>query len=102
MKKQKPYDQMTTAELARATNEFDRPFVAFRRSTPLTAEMRRAHRRAAKRARGRPRVGQGAAKLYISMERDLLKRADSFARKHRISRSQLIANGVRALIGSAA
>jgi hypothetical protein len=102
MKKQKPYEQMTAAELSIATREYDEPFLALRQSTPLTPALRAAHRRAAKQGRGRPRVGNGAAKLYISMERGLLKRADSFARKHGMSRSQLIADGLRAIIGSAA
>ena len=100
MKKHKPYDQMTTAELAEATREYDAPFVALRESKPLTPSMRRMHRRAAKR--GRPRIGKGAAKLYISMERGLLKQADNFAKAHGMTRSELIANGVRAIINPAA
>jgi hypothetical protein len=100
MNKRKPYDQMNAAELAEATKAYDEPFVALRESKPLTASMRRMHRRAAKR--GRPRIGKGAAKLYISMERGLLKKADSFARAHGMSRAELIANGVKAVIGSAA
>jgi len=100
MKKQKPYDQMTAAELAEATKEFDKPFAALQQSSPLTPTMRNAHRRAA--GRGRPRVGRGAAKLYISMERSLLKEADTYARKHGMSRSQLIASGLKAILGSAA
>ncbi len=100
MRKSKPYDQMNAAELAEATKRFDEPFVALRESKPLTPAMQRMHRRAAKR--GRPRVGKGATKLYISMERGLLKKADHFAKAHNMSRSELIANGVRAVIGSAA
>jgi hypothetical protein len=100
MKKHKPYDQMTTAELANATKRYDKPFAALKESKPLTATMRRMHRIAAKR--GRPRVGKGAAKLYISMERGLLKQADHFARIHGMSRSQLISQGIRAVLESAA
>jgi hypothetical protein len=66
----------------------------------MTATMQRMHRRAAKR--GRPRVGKGAAKLYISMERGLLKQADHFAKTHGLSRSQLISQGIRAMLESAA
>jgi len=102
MKKPKAYDQMTTAELRDATKEYDEPFAADRQARPLTLAQRALHRRAARRARGRPRIGQGATKLYISMERGLLKEADRFAKEHGMSRSELIANGVRALIGSAA
>lgn len=101
-KRHKPYDQMNAAELAAATREYDEEFGADRRARPLTARQRALHRRAAKRGRGRPRVGKGAAKLYISMERGLLKRADAFARRAGISRSELIARGVQAILGSAA
>jgi hypothetical protein len=100
MKRHKPYDQMTTAELAKATKRYDKPFAALKESKPLTAAMRQMHRRAAKR--GRPRVGKGAAKLYISMERGLLRQADHFARTHGLSRSQLISQGIRAVIDPAA
>ena len=100
MSKRKPYEQMTTSELAAATAKYDKPFVALRESKPLTPGMRRMHASAAKR--GRPRIGKGSAKLYVSMERGLLKRVDAFARAHGISRSQLIARGVRAVLNSAA
>jgi len=100
MKKMKPYDQMNAVELAEATKRYDKPFVALRESMPLTPAMRRMHREAAKR--GRPRIGQGARKLYISMERGLLKQADEFAKRHGMSRSELIANGIRKILGSAA
>ena len=100
MSKRKPYDRMTTAELAAATSRYDQPFVALRESKPLTPAMRQMHVRAAKR--GRPKIGGGAAKLYVSMERGLLKQADAFAKAHGMSRSQLIARGVRTVIESAA
>jgi hypothetical protein len=100
MTKRKPYDRMNTTELAEATKQYDKPFAALRESKPLTAAMRQMHRRAAKR--GRPRVGKGAAKLYISMERGLLEQADRFAKSHGMTRSQLIADGIKAVIGSAA
>lgn len=100
MKRHKPYAQMTSAELAKATRRYDKPFAALEESKPMTATMQRMHRRAAKR--GRPRVGKGAAKLYISMERGLLKQADHFAKTHGLSRSQLISQGIRAMLESAA
>ena len=99
-KHHKPWHKMTTAELREATREFDEPMIVPRVSRPLNAADRALHRQA--RKRGRPRIGQGAAKLYISMERGLLKQADAYARKHGLSRSELIATGVRTLISSAA
>jgi len=100
MQKQKPCDQMTAAELGRATRQYDEPFAALRESKPLTPAMRRKHRQAAKRARAR--ISKDAAKLSIRMERRLLERADRFAKSHGLTRSELIASGVRAIVGSAA
>lgn len=43
---------------------------------------------------GRPKIGQGAKNVLISLELGLLERADTFARGHRIGRSQLIAKAI--------
>jgi hypothetical protein len=56
MKMRKPYTKMTTKELAQATREFDEPFV-MDRGRALNAAERNQHRLAAKRGRGRPKVG---------------------------------------------
>ncbi len=90
-KPKKPYDEMTKDELRKATEVFDEPFVAFDQAKPLTFAQREMHRRA---RRGRPRVGNGAEKIRISIERGLLKRADAFAQKANLRRSQLIAEGL--------
>ena len=44
---------------------------------------------------GRPRVGLGAKIVPISIERGLLKEADSFAKRHKLKRSQMVADGLR-------
>lgn len=67
---------------------------------PLTAAQRARERRA-KRKAGRPRVGAGAEKLRISMERGLLRKVDQFARRRGLSRSQLIAESLRRTLGAA-
>jgi hypothetical protein len=89
---------MTTAELAKATREFDKEF-AFLKTHPLTAKDRQRHECA--RKRGRPVVGLGAEKIRVSVERSLLDRADSFAEQHGISRSEMIARGLRAVMAGA-
>ena len=96
--KKKKYTEMTTAELAEATREYDREF-AFLKGRPLTAREKRLH--AAARRRGRPRVGLGADKIRVSIERSLLARSDAFARQHHLTRSQLIARGLRAVMAAA-
>lgn len=67
---------------------------------PPAAEKRR-HDAAVKRARrGRPRVGAGARRIQITVERNLLAIADRRAREERISRSELIARGLRMALAS--
>jgi hypothetical protein len=55
--------------------------------------------KSAGRARvGRPRVGQGAQVVPVSIERGLLAETDDFARRHNIARSQLVAEGLRLIL----
>ena len=84
--------------VAQATKEFDQPFV-FQRAKPLTPRMKAQWKRI--RKRGRPPVGLGAAKIRISLERGLLHQADICAKRLHLSRSQLIARGIRAVIAAA-
>jgi hypothetical protein len=62
----------------------------------------RALLRRAKRKGGRPRVGQGARRVLITVEQGLLKKADTYAKNKGMTRSELIARGLRSVIGSAA
>jgi hypothetical protein len=63
---------------------------------PLTATQRRLH--AAARRRGRPQKGRGAQVVSLSIEKDLLRRAEQVARAHGISRSELFSRGLRAVV----
>jgi hypothetical protein len=101
MKPRKPYWEMNTAELREATREFDEPF-AFEKGKPLTAADKALFRKACDHARkvklGRPRVGRGAARITTTVERSLLERADQYARSHGLTRAQLIAKGLAAIV----
>jgi hypothetical protein len=70
------------------------------RSRPLNAADRRKWRRF--KARGRPRIGKGAKTISLTMEKSLLKRADAYAKRHGITRSKLVAQGIQAILNSAA
>lgn len=94
-KSQKKYWEMNKEELAEATKEFDEDF-AFERGKPLSAYGRKQHEIA--RKRGRPPVGLGAEKIRITIERGLLKEADACAKASGISRSELIAQGLRTVL----
>jgi hypothetical protein len=98
-KARKPYSQMTTAELAEATRKYDAPFGGWDEFKPLTPKDRALHRKA---RRGRPKVGKGAKRVLVTMERTLLKQADDYAKQAGLSRSQLIAQGVQTILARSA
>ncbi len=86
---------MSPAELDAAAEPFGR-FIPFSETRPLTkADQRKL---AAARKRGRPRVGQGADKIQISVEHGLLERVDRVAGELHLSRSEIIARGLRAVL----
>ena len=87
--RKKPYWEMTPAELAEATKQFDEPLV-IDRSRPLTAAERAQWNRL-KRRRGRPKVGRGFKRISVSMEQGLLERVTALAKKRKMSRSKLLA-----------
>jgi hypothetical protein len=91
------YSQMDAAELDEEVAKFDEEFVA-ETVRALTAKERVRARRA-KRKPGRPRVGNGAARVLITIESSLLRRSDVYANKHGLTRSALIARGLEALLG---
>ncbi len=93
MKKNRKHpEEMSAAELARATREFEEPFV-FGKARPMTSA-ERAEERKLRRGRGRPKVGAGARKVSISLEGGLLRKADALAKKEGVKRSELIAGFV--------
>jgi hypothetical protein len=67
---------------------------------PLTPAQRKQWARI-KRKSGRPMVGKGAKIVPVSIERGLLKEVDSFARRHKLKRSQMVAQGLRLLMKKA-
>lgn len=81
--------------------EAETPQQRLARSRPLNSQERRQWRRF-KSKPGRPTVGKGAATISLTVERDLLAEADAYAKEHGISRAKLVAQGLRAVLGSAA
>jgi hypothetical protein len=84
------------AEKRRQTARFDRPFVTDE-SRPLT-RAERAFWERAKRRPGRPRNGQGALRISVTVEKGLLALVDARAKKEGISRAELIAKGLVAML----
>ena len=92
MKATRPHSHMT-AELAEATKQYDQMVID--KTRPLNERERKLWERA-KRGRGRPRIGRGVKKIRISLESDLLRRADAAARQEGLNRSELISGLVAA------
>jgi hypothetical protein len=93
---QKRFQEMTTAELRRATKEFDREFIADKARPMNNAE--RARDRQLRRRRGRPRIGKGAEKINVCLERDLLACVNQLAKEKGIGRSTLIAQALASVV----
>ena len=93
----RPYWEMTTAELREATKEFDREFVGetFR---PMTPQERAQFERA--RKRGRPRNGLGAKTISVTVEKRLLAQADRLAKKLQVPLAVLIARGLQTVVNA--
>jgi len=91
----KPWTRMSTSELRAATREFDSPDYEPRFQKPTAREEAILDKFMRKARRGRPRGGADTTRVQITLERRLLESADAFARRRRISRSELIARGLR-------
>ena len=95
-KPQKRFRDMTLDELREATREFDRPNLN-PKPKPVPPDVQAKHDRVMSKM-GRPRVGDGAQRVLISLERGLLKEADKLAKARDMSRSELIAVALRTAI----
>lgn len=89
--KQTIWSDLTTAELAVATREFDDPKFdppAQKPSTRQASDLRRVQRKAAK----------DRFRVAIALEEDLIEKADQYASSHGITFSQLVTDALRRLI----
>lgn len=69
---------------------------------PLTARQQSEWKKIQRRLqRGRPKVGRGVKRVMISVEVGLLHRADGFAKKHQMKRSELVAKALESVIAKA-
>ncbi len=101
-KKPSPYQEfasLSNAEKEAVYRKLDDPDVA-RTAKSLSPKMRTLWNRA-KRKGGRPRIGRGAKRVLLSIERGLLDEADALARRQNMSRSELFSRGVKAMLAMA-
>ncbi len=90
------YGRMTVEEWDAEVAQYDKPLAKDDFGPPSSEA--RAQLLRAKAKRGRPKIGKGAKDVMISVEKDLLRAVDRYAKTHGISRSELFARGVRGLL----
>lgn len=96
--KSKPYSQMNKEELAAATAIYDKEFIADSFSPPPPEALEQLERA---KKRGRPRKGDGAKVISVSVEKGLLARSDALAKERKMSRSALIETGLLTVLARA-
>ena len=94
----RPYWEMTSKELAATTAEFDQEMVVDGFG-PMTRENRARFERTRSK-RGRPRHGQGAQAISVTVERRLLAETDRLAKTLGITRAGIIARGLKAVLAA--
>jgi len=92
------YTALELRELREATKEFDREMIVTE-SRPLSAAEHQSWEKA-RRKPGRPRRGAGVRVISVSVERNLLARADLLARALGVSRASLIERGLKAVLSA--
>jgi hypothetical protein len=94
------FEQMTDEQKSAFARQYDRE-IPLSETRPLTAAERRLFQEILKRGRGRPRIGKGAARINITIEKGLLDRVNALAKKRKLSRAQLIAKGLELVLKKA-
>jgi hypothetical protein len=92
------FTEMTKRQLVAETALYDEEFSADQFG-PLDAESRKDWKRFKRRV-GRPRVGEGAVRVSVSLERGLLKAVDHLAKELAVKRAELIAEALLKLIAT--
>jgi hypothetical protein len=97
------FDSLPPAEKQKVWDELDAESTEsmLARSKPVSAAERRAWQGVKKM--GRPRLGKDGVKVIsLSLEKELLRRADAYAKRNDLKRSELITQGLEAIISSKA
>ena len=104
VKKPKPtpieaFNALSSEQKEKEYRAVDREF-ARDETEPLTPAQRKAWRkfRQRRRHRGRPKVGQGAKIVSLTIERGLLRRTDALAKREGVSRANVVSRGLEMLL----
>jgi len=93
------FDALPAAEKQRIFNELERGTPERRRAdstAPTAAEQARLNR--VHKKMGRPRIGKGVKVISVSVEADLLKQADTYAKHTGMKRAELFTLALRGFL----
>lgn len=85
---------LSDVEKDAAVADLDRR-IPLSQTKPLTPAERKEWIQTRKHLLGRPKTGHGSKAISVTIEQSLLKRADRYAKRHAMNRSQLIATGLK-------
>ena len=94
------FERMTDARREAFAKQYDRE-IPLSQTRPLTVAERKLFKRILNRGRGRPRIGKGAARINITIEKGLLGRVNAFSKRQKISRARMIAKGLELVMKKA-
>ncbi len=101
MKKQKltasSFEKLSDSEKEAIYQECEN--ITWEDSRPLTAKERRQWE-AMKRGPGRPKKGSGVSVISLSVENDLLKTVDAFAKARGLNRSEFFSRGAKVMLAA--
>jgi hypothetical protein len=89
------FEALSDAEKQKIIDDLENHREKFRR--PTRAELAQLGP-VIKRVVGRPKIGRGTRAVTVTIERDLLKRADALARAAGMKRSELFTQGLQYLL----
>lgn len=97
------FEALSDAEKEKVWESFNRE-IPFSETQPLSAADRRLHARARARARGRAqsKTGEGAEAVTVAIDPGLLRRADAYAKANGLTRAELVARGLSAVVDAPA
>jgi hypothetical protein len=90
------FDALSDADKEKVSNYYSthRKLRGLRPLPPAEQRRLQTEQTNERRKMGRPVIGKGSVNVAITVERDLLERADAYARAHGLKRTQLIAKGL--------
>ena len=93
------FEALSDADKEKVWDYYDQhPNIPHSETRPLNASEKARFGRIRRKA-GRPKIGQGAKVVAVTLEKGFLARVDAYAKKHEMKRAELITRGLRLVMG---